>query len=70
MSKLYALKQEIIALEKRGLVVLENDVMHIVCNKEEVTDRLLQTGPWGALLLLGRLPQALAEIRDKEVMNQ
>ena len=62
MSKLHALRDELQSLESRGLVKIEGDVMTILCNEEEVKERLLQTGPWGALLLMGRLPEALKEI--------
>ncbi len=62
MIKLHRLRDEIKSLESRGLVKIENDTMTILCNEEEVRNRLLETGPWGALLLMGRLPEALSEI--------
>ena len=62
MNKLARLWNEIKALEGEGLVEIVNGNMTIVRNEEAVKDRILQTGPWGALLLMGGLDDAIEEI--------
>ena len=66
MSKLHRLVHEIKTLERAGLVKVEGDEMTIIKSREIVVDRILQTGPWGALLLMGVLPDALKEIKGVE----
>ena len=63
MSKLHRLAHEIKALERDGLVEIKDDEMTIVGNAAVVRERILQTGPWGALLLMGALPDAMKEIK-------
>ncbi len=63
MSKLHRLYAEIKQLEIEGFVKIEGDSLIVLDNAAAVTDRLLKTGPWGALLLMGALPDALKEIK-------
>lgn len=73
MSKLHRLQHEIKALVREGLVKIENDTMTIINPEKErlmgqtveveVHPRIMHTGPWGALLLMGALPDALKEIK-------
>ncbi len=65
MSKLHKLKLELAWLEEQGFIVIDDNTMRIEREYDFVADQILQTGPWGALLLLGRLPEALQEIRGK-----
>ena len=62
MSKLIRLRDEIKALEREGLVTVADGMMTIVRDEDAVKDRILQTGPWGALLLWGKLDDAMREI--------
>lgn len=62
MSKLIRLRDEIKALESEGLVTVADGTMTIVRDEETVKLRILQTGPWGALLLMGKLDDAMREI--------
>ncbi len=62
MSKLARLWDEIKALEREGLVKIVDGTMTIVRDPAAVTDRILQTGPWGGLLLMGALDEAMKEI--------
>ena len=62
MSKLHRLWDEIKALEREGLVEITDGTMTIVRDEEAVWDRILQTGPWGALLLMGKLDEAVENI--------
>ena len=62
MSELARLWDEIKALEREGLVTVADGTMTIVRDHATVTDRILQTGPWGALLLMGKLDDAMRKI--------
>ena len=64
MSKLHRLRDEIKALERGGLVEIVDGTMTILSNEEAVRDRIMQTGPWGALLLMGKLDDALKDIHE------
>ncbi|KKL76602.1 hypothetical protein LCGC14_2043250 [marine sediment metagenome] len=64
MSKLHRLWDEIKALEREGLVTVVDGTMTMVRDPAAVTDRILQTGPWGALLLMGKLDDALKDIHE------
>ena len=61
-NKPYRLWDEINALEREGLVEIVDGTMTIVRDEEAVRDRIMQTGPWGALLLMGALDEAMKEI--------
>ena len=53
MSKLNKLMLELKQLEQEGRISIEdNDIVTVLKDDEIVKDRILQTGPWGALLLL------------------
>lgn len=63
MSKLIRLRDEIKALEREGLVTMADGKMVIVRGNEAVVARrIMQTGPWGALLLWGKLDDAMGKI--------
>ena len=67
MSKLHRLVGEIKDLERQGFVEIVGDEMRILHDDRQwVAGRLLNTGPWGALLLMGRLPEAIVEIMEKK----
>ncbi|KKL54743.1 hypothetical protein LCGC14_2262390 [marine sediment metagenome] len=63
MSKLARLRDEIKALERGGLVKIVDGTMTILSNEEAVRDRIMQTGPWGALLLMGKLDDVLKDMQ-------
>ena len=65
MSKLHQFRDTLDSLERQGLIEIHDDTMTILRNETEVKDRLLQT-QWGALLLMGALPDALKEIKGSE----
>lgn len=67
MSKLRALADEIKKLETEGLVRIDREkgIMSIIRRPGIVTDRILRTGPWGALLLMGKLDEVAEEIFGK-----
>lgn len=77
VSKLHRLRAELRKLEVEGLIKIERDTMTIIDPKREryfgqtveveVRSRLLHTGPWGALLLMGRLDEALKDITGEGV---
>ncbi len=62
MSKLIRLRDEIKALEREGLVTVADGMMTIVRDEDAVKLRILKTGPWGGLLLMGALDDAMREI--------
>ncbi len=70
MSKLHRLWDEIKALEREGLIKVVDGNMTIVRDEEAARDRILQTGPWGALLLLGKLDDAMKEILADDPKNR
>ena len=53
MSKRLRLLDEIQSLEGEGLVAIDGDEMTILRDHDKVRERILLTGPWGALLLMG-----------------
>ena len=62
MSKFIKFQQELRALEREGLIMVKDDTVTILGNAERVKERLMQT-QWGALLLMGALPDAMKEIK-------
>ncbi|MFQ5741965.1 MAG: hypothetical protein ACE5HV_00070 [Acidobacteriota bacterium] len=70
MSKLRRLTEELQSLEAQGLIAIEDGVMTILSHEEEVKGRILQTGPWGALLLMGKLDEAIKEIKPPEFLSE
>jgi len=67
MSKLQRLKDTLNSLERAGYISIEDGSMVIEKQREYVITAILETGPWGALLLMGRLDEA---IRNKEKQDE
>ncbi len=72
MSKLRRLQHEIKALTREGLIATEGG--HMIIRRDEdrerVISRILQTGPWGALMLIGKLDEALEEIHERDARRE
>ena len=62
MSKFIQFQATLKALEREGLIMVKDDTVTILGNATEVKDRLMET-QWGALLLMGALPDAMKEIK-------
>ena len=62
MSKYLKFQATLKALEREGLIMVKDDEVTILGNAERVKERLMQT-QWGALLLVGTLPDAMKEIK-------
>ena len=60
MSKYHIFKTHLQQLEHLGWIEIKGDEMTILSHGEEVKNRLMQT-QWGALLLMGALPDAGVE---------
>ena len=65
MSRFQALADEIKALEAQGLIEIKDDQMTVLRNPFEVMNRIIKTGPWGALLLMGKLDETAEKIFGK-----
>ena len=70
MSKLHRLWDEIKALEREGLVKIVDGTMTIVRDDDAVKLRILETGPWGGLLLMGALDSAIEDILADDPKNR
>lgn len=65
MSKFHALAAEISRLERDGLVEIDRETSTMTIVEKHgsaAIDRIIKTGPWGALLLMGALDDACGEI--------
>ena len=67
MSKLLRLRAELNTLEREGKIEIEGEEMTIVSDNDEVVNRILETGPWGALLLMGKLDEAVEKLKNESV---